>query len=382
MVETSSSRLPLAKGDMKQWDVMDATLIRAAPLLQTFTIAGPVLDGAFHLLERPHIDNIVRHLAAPLTSIDISTVSVAPSTIKTLSRLPGLSSLALAIGERNGQRAEAQQLSTLAFSSLDTLRVVCLGYIRGISLLENLDAPALRKCTLSILFEEEGRSSIEVTLEPFFQRTRRSLTHLNINNDNTFQLGYDSMSLVVTTKALEYVSGCPNLVSFTVGPFTVLDRLSDRDLASAFSCWPKLEAFHLRTRSQFVPFMIHSAFTAGGVHKAASLCPKLHSLVLPCDFRGLIPSTDDDHHEDEKPHPSLKTWDVCNSPIGSAAFVGTWLRARFPALQGVQFSEEFRGVVINTQNRGSLTWADYQQEMFNLSQWVITNKYLIQSCIQ
>ncbi|KAH6905504.1 hypothetical protein BKA70DRAFT_1565112 [Coprinopsis sp. MPI-PUGE-AT-0042] len=374
MIEINSSLLPIPKGSTIQWDVIEATLVRAAPSLQSFAIKGPLLDGAFHLLERPHIDNIVRHLASPLTSIDISTVSVSPVIIKHLSRLPWLSSLTIAIGERNGQPVEAQQPSTLAFPSLDALRVVCLGYLRGCSFLVNLVAPVLRRCTLSILFEEEGRSSIEATLEPFLQRSRRSLKHLTINNENAFQLGYDTMSLIVPAKALEHLSRCPNLISLDVSPFAILDKLSDSDLASAFSCWPKLEVFHLHTDRKFVPFNL--SFTAGGVYRAAKSCPNLRSLVLPCDFC-LIPDVNDD----DKPHLSLKIWDVCNSPIGSASRAGAWLRSNFPALQAIKCSDEFRGLAINPENRGCYTWANYQQEIFMLSQWVITNKYLITSRI-
>ncbi|KAH6869043.1 hypothetical protein BKA70DRAFT_1358521 [Coprinopsis sp. MPI-PUGE-AT-0042] len=309
MIEINSSLLPIPKGSTIQWDVIEATLVRAAPSLQSFAIKGPLLDGAFHLLERPTLT----------TSIDISTVSVSPVIIKHLSRLPWLSSLTIAIGERNGQPVEAQQPSTLAFHR--SMRFACF--------LVNLVAPVLRRCTLSILFEEEGRSSIEATLEPFLQRSRRSLKHLTINNENAFQLGYDTMSLIM-----------PNLISLDVSPFAILDKLSDSDLASAFSCWPKLEVFHLHTDRKFVPFNL--SFTAGGVYRAAN---------PPCDFC-LIPDVNDD----DKPHLSLKIWDA------------------------IKCSDEFRGLAI-TQKTEAATLANYQQEIFMLSQWVITNKYLITSRI-
>ncbi|KAH6905490.1 hypothetical protein BKA70DRAFT_1565098 [Coprinopsis sp. MPI-PUGE-AT-0042] len=320
-------------GYAEQWDGVRGRVLPFLPSLQSFSIKGPEFEEVFRLLLRPHIDDMLLQLSAPVTNIDIASVSIHHSTILALSRLPQVTKLSLSLGLRDDPIAEGHNGRPLAFPALTEIEVNITEEERGNIFLGQLCAPSLATCTMS--FKLPSRTSnlpIESFLSAFSQHDRQNLTHILIDDCFADNWNTGTFSFIVTYQGLQCLSSCRRLVSIDVFPSTCSDPIADNELASAFSSWPKLEELHLRKHDEdTIPDGLQ--LTAGGVCKALTSCPSLRSLTLPCNFQKLLNSSEDDI----KAHPCLESWNVLYSPISAGRTVGLWIKAQFPALRSVDY---------------------------------------------
>ncbi|KAG2004422.1 hypothetical protein CC2G_002979 [Coprinopsis cinerea AmutBmut pab1-1] len=125
-----------------------------------------------------------------------------------------------------------------------------------------------------------------------------------------------------------------NIKQLELSPFTVTPGLRDRALIAAFGCWPKLERLHFRSDS--IAALTMPSLTLHGVYTAIRCCPRLSHITLPVAATKVpaLPVT---------PHPSLVSWNICNSPITSGLAVGNWMKAAFPHLHEIQHFGFLRG---------------------------------------
>ncbi|KAH6905501.1 hypothetical protein BKA70DRAFT_1504814 [Coprinopsis sp. MPI-PUGE-AT-0042] len=360
------------KGDARQWDVIESALLRTAPKLHSFSIDVPELEAGSELLERPQIDRIVQHLSIPVTKIVLPNVLISHASLVVLGSLPMLSFLDIVLGEKSQKVAESQNGSTLHFSSLDTLRVTVLNKVNKADFLAQLCGPVLRKCTISIsrLLDEDEEIPLDDILDPFFQQDRQPLTHLTLSNDTANTVDWCLVPFRITARTLRLLSRCSSLTNLYVGHAALRDKITDEDLARAFSCWGRLESFSLMVEDRCDPD--NHLLTAKGVYEAVKACSSLHRLVLPCDFRA-VPSN---LQGDGEPHRSLKRWNVCGSPIGTANDVGLWLKARFPGLQTLEFDNYPRSLISPVTAPSYDIWPRHQEGLITLTQWILVRRVL------
>ncbi|KAH6905502.1 hypothetical protein BKA70DRAFT_504680 [Coprinopsis sp. MPI-PUGE-AT-0042] len=355
------------KGDARQWDVIASALLKTAPKLHDFSIQVPQLDELVKSkpLERPQIDRIIQQTSLALTEIYISTVLVSPATIVALGSLPTLSSLEIALGERNDCLIEAQHPLTLQFASLNTLLVVFVEELNRSDFLSSIDAPLLQKCTLifSMLIDKNEDFFLDDILASFFRRNRQSLMHFAVDSETSNTIDWALVLLRITTRTLQLFAKCQSLTSLTFDLATLqAGEIRDDDLACAFSCWPKMETFSLRRGRYDLEDVI---FSAQGVFEATKFCPHLSSLNLPCDFRGILEMT-----QDFEPNHVLTTWNVGYSPIECAGDVGLWLKSHFPGLKVFDFSRFPRAYLFESASKGRDIWPTHKELLIELTQWM------------
>ncbi|KAH6905500.1 hypothetical protein BKA70DRAFT_1293312 [Coprinopsis sp. MPI-PUGE-AT-0042] len=373
MVEKADPRADRhPRGDARQWDVINAALLRTAPRLSSFSVHISEPESVTVLLERPQIDLLVQRLSTGVTNIDISTVLVSTATLRAVSSLSMLSSLGIVIGRKDRRLAGSQHSLTLQFPALHTLRVVLPNEFDRPDVFAGLCAPLLRKCTIAFHFmleDKNGQLPLDDVLDYFFKRDRRLLTQFIISNVTCNRVDWAMVPFEVTARTLRHLAKGTNLTKIIIDyvALSLRDKVTDDDLAHAFSCWNKLESFSMYLRKNKPGSL---ALTAQGVHNAIKACPKLRHLMLPCDFRTLSSTTS----EVARPHHSLETWNVCSSPIDSAIDVGLWLRSRFPNLEELAFENHSRGLMLDFDSHN--IWLSYKEEAITLTQWVQVPKLL------
>ncbi|KAH6905503.1 hypothetical protein BKA70DRAFT_504681 [Coprinopsis sp. MPI-PUGE-AT-0042] len=358
-------------GDATQWDVIESALMQAAPTLCRLCIQMPERNAVAQPLERLHADRIVQHLSPSLTNIDLSAVIVMPATMMVIASLPTLAALAVALSDKNSQLVEDDHPLSLQFPALTSLRIVLEEDLDKHDFVARLDAPVMRNCAIAfrLVLDENEDCPVDTILNSFFQRTRQSLTHFAIDNQTADQYDWSIHSLKITPNILTQLSRCPNLAHLTVGPLAVLGQITDEDLLSAFSCWPKLETVCFSI-GRCDPESL--SLTAKGVYEAAKACPRLHYLALPCDFRVLS-----DASQDAELNHVLKIWSVCNSPIKSGTNVGLWLKSRFAGLQHLMFSNYARDLVFNSVALGfGNPWPSHKGDLIELTEWIQVQRVL------
>ncbi|KAH6904138.1 hypothetical protein BKA70DRAFT_1297164 [Coprinopsis sp. MPI-PUGE-AT-0042] len=140
---------------------------------------------------------------------------------------------------------------------------------------------------------------------------------------------YIPSTIPITFQTLRPLLACKWLTGIDISN-CVPTKICNLDLMHMLSAWPELTS--LKLASTFEVDKIPE-LTLAGLHAALLRCPSLTHLDLPCDARTL-PSAN------AVPHPSLLSWNVRGSPLGSSKEAARILSTCFPKLKTLRFFED------------------------------------------
>ncbi|EAU91853.1 hypothetical protein CC1G_04620 [Coprinopsis cinerea okayama7 len=316
--------------DGPQWAAIAARLQPLAANLTSFSVRSGSFDVKRGYFRIPSIEKLCNHFTSSLARLNVDCLALSPQTLLALTHLDCLTELSLSV---------CNIPSNFTIDSLHFARVKSLDLdVRSLPVCLDL-LPALHLPSLETVNFEFSLSTLQtVSLEEVFKALahNRAIPHLcevECTNESRFDQGLFEISGSTFDSLLDF----KKIKSFHILGCSI-PELDNMDLLRIFSSWPALEEFSLHRDLAIGLEIYRGKLTLEGVHAALQHCPKLHSLDLPCDTRQL-PS----FYSNTPPHPSLKRWQLYNSPITSGRKVGEFLRRCYPQLDatGIEYLTEY-----------------------------------------
>jgi hypothetical protein len=322
----------------------------AALVTRVTDIAPQLISLKVELSKKAQVD---AHWAGPIPSIlnaltsfsHLNLLNIAPlmlsaSSLTALGTLPNLKSLTMSLfgfQEELMDSLEAIHIDSLVHLSVDTDSLDVCAMFLGL-----LHAKELKSLTLGCLMETS------TSLAPFFhdlgQRERYAvLEEITLRQvfggaeyDPTWISVTDEPVFIFYTVAVQPLLVFKNLTALSICNCAALE-LENSHLKEIFSSLPRLKSFELK-EVYLADDADDSAITLGGVHSALRFVPELERLTLSFDGSTLPPpphSTEPPARQ--QPHPALRYWNVCASPVTHPTPLSEWLISNYPALIEIEY---------------------------------------------
>ncbi|KAH6904179.1 hypothetical protein BKA70DRAFT_540232 [Coprinopsis sp. MPI-PUGE-AT-0042] len=330
----------------ERWQAVLDRLDDVSPSLHTFKVDSFI--SSFHdgtLPAVPHFDNLHERLSANLTTMVVTGVSLSPKAIWSISELEGLAALTLTLDHRAYDFPPSTLLSFPALIKLHLLadgeynEDICDPFIRPLSAPRLLDLQIdynLQYHTHDVPLQRLFLSLAVPSVAPKISTIKIEKFNRNDHWCGDFNYSVPGAHLLPLASK--------NITRFEVSPCATREaEISDKELLQLFSAWPNLETFILDKveddddDDEFDgPMGEEPILTLAGVSTAIRRCPLLKNLTLRCDARQIPPP------DDESPHLSLISWDVCTSLIKSGAAFAAWAKRACPNLTVVDSFVQLR----------------------------------------
>ncbi|KAH6904195.1 hypothetical protein BKA70DRAFT_1297366 [Coprinopsis sp. MPI-PUGE-AT-0042] len=330
----------------ERWQAVLDSLDDVSPSLHTFKVDQSFIsslhDGTLPAV--PNFDNLHERLSANLTTMVVTGVSLSPKAIWSISELEGLAALTLTLDHRAYDFPPSTLLSFPALIKLHLLadgednEDICDPFIRF------LYAPRLLDLQIDYNLQYE---TYDVPLQRLFlalgvPSVAPKISSIKIGKFNRNAHWSGDFNYSVPGAHLLPLAN-KNITRFEVSPCATREaEISDKELLRLFSAWPNLETLTLDKVQDNDgdgfdgPMGEGPILTLAGVSTAIRQCPLLKNLTLRCDARQIPPL------DDESPHLSLVSWDVCTSLIKSGAAFAEWAKRTCPNLAVIHSFTELR----------------------------------------
>ncbi|KAH6904146.1 hypothetical protein BKA70DRAFT_1193385 [Coprinopsis sp. MPI-PUGE-AT-0042] len=320
------------KGDKnsERWAAILDRLECLLPVLNSFKVDQRFIRSfdEGELPTVPEIDTLTKRLSANLITLVITGVSLSPQAISSISQLESLEVLTLTIDYRNYKYHPSTILAFPALVKLHVLGDARVGEDLCIQFIQSLHGPRLLSLQIDLHL---SICSVKIRLHNLLlalslPHVAPRLSRIKIDSED-----YPLPALGFRDGYLPHNPPVP-----LTPPIWVEYRMHFPHVAVGSSRRGGLASFDSNHESVHDSTKCEPKLTIAGVAAALHHCPLLTDLTLRCDAREIPPA------DASPPHRSLRSWDVCASPIKSGAAFAAWARKACPNLTVIKSFSQVR----------------------------------------
>ncbi|KAH6867540.1 hypothetical protein BKA70DRAFT_1360376 [Coprinopsis sp. MPI-PUGE-AT-0042] len=322
-----------------QWTALANRVADIAPQLSRFTVeldeAGQ--DDGHWAGRIPALLDAFSHFSS-LSHLDIVPLVINPSSLLSLGSLMNLKTLNMSL--LKFQNDELGMLHNLRLTSLEHISIDNNSLQSCAKFLRILYAKQLKKLTLGCLLDKDTNPGVFFSTLHDCERYSR-LEQIKIHRiyngkaeEPFWRDIHDVPRFTFDDSTARSLIPFKRLITLSIGPCESV-QISCQDLRDIFRSFPNLTRLELNDDA--LPDDYQAPWLSlNEIHEALQDANSLEALTLSFDGSA-FPSGLEQNKTATRPHPTLKTWNVCSSSISLPTRFAAWLAIHYPALSEIKY---------------------------------------------